>query len=113
MNHASLSPSFKMALPSPQTVETLVNYMAIGTAVCGSIGSLSALGVDYLHRRVRAKAAEYAASNDFRLLREDALESRETFNKFLVEYRQDHSQIRENHLDMCQRVSKLEAKIHG
>jgi hypothetical protein len=113
MNNASLSPFPKMALPSPQTLDILLNYMAIGSALCGAVGSATALGVDFLRRRVRAKASEYAASNDFKLLRENLLDSREVFDKFLVEYRSDHSRIQDNHLDMCQRVSKLEAKIHG
>jgi hypothetical protein len=113
MTHASLFPVTKMLPNPPPSVDNILNYLTIGSMLCGAIGSTTALGVDFIRRRVRAKASEYAASNDFKLLREDLLESHETFSKFLVEYRQDHSQIQANHLDMCQRVSKLEARIHG
>lgn len=102
-----------MALPSPQTLDILINYMAIGSALCGAVGSATALGVDFLRRRVRAKASEYAASNDFKLLREDLIDSHQDFQKFVEEYRGDRAQNNANHLDICQRVSKLEAKIHG
>ena len=102
-----------MALPSSQTLDVLLNYMPIGSALCGAIGSVTALGVDFLRRRVRAKASEYAASNDFKLLREDLIESHQDFQKFIEEYRDDRAQNHANHLDICQRVAKLEAKIHG
>lgn len=113
MTHALPSPTLKMALPSPQTIDNLLNYMAIGSALCGAIGSLSALGVDFLRRRVRAKAAEYAASTDFKLLREDLIETHGDIQEFVKEYRADRVQNQNNHLDICQRVAKLEAKIHG
>lgn len=113
MTKSSSLPLVSMSPPPPFSVGNIIDYITIGSAICGAIGSATALGVDFLRRRVRAKASEYAASNDFKLLRENLLDSREVFDKFLVEYRSDHSRIQDNHLDMCQRVSKLEAKIHG
>jgi hypothetical protein len=101
-----------MVNPSSLSIENLVGYITIGGAVCAAIGSGTSLAVDFMRRRVRAKASEYAASNDFRMLREDMLESRDVFSKFLVEYREDHSRIQSNHLDMCQRVARLEAKTN-
>lgn len=113
MNYASLPSVLKMPIPTPHSLEDLVSYMAIGSALCGAIGSLSALGVDFLRRRVRAKAAEYAASSDFKLLREDLIETHGDLQEFIQEYRSDRTQNQRNHLDICQRVSKLEAKINA
>jgi hypothetical protein len=100
-----------MAIP-PTSIDIALDYLAIGSALCGAIGSGTALGVDFLRRRVRAKAAEYAASSDFKLLREDLIETHGDLQEFIKEYRGDRLKIQENHLDICQRVTRLEAKIH-
>jgi hypothetical protein len=110
MHYLSSSPTLKMALPSLQTIDNLLNYVTIGSALCGAIGSMSALGVDYLRRRVRAKAAEYAASTDFKLLREDLIETHGDLQEFINEYRADRTQNQKNHLEISQRVARLEAK---
>jgi hypothetical protein len=111
MTQSSSFPLVSMSPPPPFSVGNIIDYITIGSAICGAIGSATALSVDFMRRRVRAKASEYAASNDFKLLREDLLDSRETFNRFLIEYRSDHSQIQTNHLDMVQRVTRLEVKF--
>lgn len=101
-----------MPTPPPSQLGLLIEYLMAGSAICGAIGSVTALGVDFVRRRVRAKAAEYAASNDFRLLRSDLIETHESFQGFLKEYRDDRTQSQANHLELCQRVARLEAKIH-
>lgn len=109
MNSCLTFPSKAMVLTSSQ-IEAIINYLGAASIVCGGIGSLSALGVDFVRRRVRAKASEYAASNDFKLLRSDLIESHDEFQLFLKEYRDDRRQAQANHLDLCQRVARLEVK---
>lgn len=46
-------------------VDDIVQMVAIVGTASGTVGSLSALVVDFYRRRVRAKAAEYAAASDF------------------------------------------------
>ncbi|MGL5064030.1 MAG: hypothetical protein ACRC62_28925 [Microcoleus sp.] len=111
MTQNLLSESIAMSLPSPSRIDDLLNYLTLGSMLCGVIGSAAALGVDFLRRRVRGKAAEYAASHDFKLLRSDLIENHDSFREFLKEYRSDRAQYREDHLELCQRVAKVEAKI--
>ncbi|MGL5063456.1 MAG: hypothetical protein ACRC62_26030 [Microcoleus sp.] len=110
MNNYPLLYRKTMAL-SPSQIEALVNYLGAASVVCGGIGSLSALGVDFMRRRVRAKAAEYAASNAFTILREDQNETHGVLQEFIKEYRIDRQKQREENLELVQRVAKLEAKI--
>lgn len=109
----SFSTPFYPSMSIPITsIDHLVDYLAIGSALCGAIGSCTALGVDFLRRRVRAKASEYAASSDFKLLREDLIETNGALQEFIKEYRGDRAQNQENHLEVCQRVARLEARKH-
>jgi hypothetical protein len=106
------SPQISMASPlPPQSLENLLNYLSLASVACGAIGSISALGVDFLRRRVSAKAAEYAASNDFKMLRADLIETHGDLQNFVQEYRQDRTIQQRNYVDMCERVARLEAKI--
>lgn len=112
MLSATSPPQVLMASPiPPQSLENLLNYLSVASVACGAIGSISALGVDFLRRRVRAKAAEYAASNDFKMLREDLIETHGDLQAFVQEYRQDRAIQQRNYVDMCERVARLEAKI--
>jgi hypothetical protein len=102
-----------MPIPPPAQLDALLNYLTLGSALCGAIGSISALGVDFVRRRVRSKAAEYAASNDFKLLRKNLIETHGDLQEFIREYRGDRLQYQSDHLDTCQRLAKLEAKPNG
>ncbi len=98
-------------IPPVLTIDNILNYLSLASVACGAIGSVSALGVDFVRRRVRAKAAEYAASNDFKMLRADLIETHGDLQRFIDEYRQDRAVNQRNYVDMCERVARLEAKI--
>lgn len=96
--------------PSPQIVDNFLTYLSLASATCGVVGSFSALGVDFVRRRVRAKAAEYAASTDFKLLREDLIETHSSLQDFIREYRIDREVQQKSYVETCERLARLEAK---
>jgi hypothetical protein len=104
MLSATSPPQVSMASPiPPQSLENLLNYLSVASVACGAIGSISALGVDFLRRRVRAKAAEYAAENAFSQVVSSVSHLQETLDRH-IQTSQD------NHSELSQRVSRLEGR---
>lgn len=93
------SQSKKMSL----SLDTIVQIVGTVSAVSGLAGSGSALVVDFYRRRIRSKAADYAAQNDFARIGHAVELLQTTLENHVVKAASNHSEI-------CQRVSHLEGR---
>ena len=86
-----------------QSIDTLIEIIAAVSTASSLAGGGTALIVDFFRRRVRAKAADYAAQNDFKRI-ENAVELLQTTLE-------SHSaKSASNHSDISQRVARLEGR---
>ena len=86
-----------------QSINTLLEIVGAVSAASGLAGSGTALAVDFIRRRVRAKAADYAAKSDFARIG-NAVELLQT----TLENHSAKSAI--NHSEISQRVARLEGQ---
>ena len=93
------SQPLKMAQP----IDTVIEVIAAVSAVSGIAGSGSALVVDFFRRRVRAKAADYAAQDDFKRIGNAVELLQSTLEKHSAKSAINHSEI-------SQRVARLEGQ---
>lgn len=93
------SQSLKMSQP----IATVLEVIAAISALSSLAGGGSALIVDFFRRRVRAKAADYAAQNDFKRLGNAVELLQSTLEKHSAKSAINHSEI-------SQRVARLEGQ---
>jgi hypothetical protein len=86
-----------------QSLDNLVQIVGAVSAFSGLSGSMSALVVDFFRRRVRAKAADYAAQNDFARIGNAVALLQTTIDRHIITSASQHSEV-------CQRVARLEGK---
>lgn len=88
---------------APQSLDLFIQIVGSASALSGLVGSGSALVVDFYRRRVRAKAAEYAAADAFSQVTTSVSHLQETLERHM-ETSQD------NYVEMSQRVARLEGR---
>ena len=86
-----------------QPIDTIFEIVAAVSAVSGVAGSGSALIVDFFRRRVRAKAADYAAQDDFKRIGNAVELLQSTLDDLSAKSTVNHSEI-------SQRVARLEGQ---
>ncbi len=84
-------------------LDDLVQMASLMATIAGTVGSGSALFVDFTRRRIRAKTAEYAAASDFSRITNAVDLLQNTLESHVDKTAQNHSEI-------CQRVSHLEGR---
>jgi hypothetical protein len=86
-----------------QNASSLLEIVSLASAAAGLVGSASALAVDFMRRQVKAKAAEYAAKDAFAgIVRSSSL--------LQLTLEAHIKTSAENHLVICQRITRLETK---
>lgn len=88
------------------TLNDLIDLAPLLFTIAGAIGSTSALVVDFMRRRVRSKAAEYAARDDFQRISNGVAILQDTIEKQIAVSNQNHTAILE-------RVAHLEGRFNS
>lgn len=85
-------------------LDDLIQAVSLMSTVAGIIGSASALIVDFVRRRIRAKTAAYAAQDEFKRITSLVLVLQTTVETQIKSENLHHAEIRE-------RVARLEGQI--
>ena len=91
------------SLEMSQPINVILEIIAAVSAVSSLAGGSTALVVDFFRRRVRAKAADYAAKSDFTRIGNAVELLQSTIEKHSAQSAINHSEI-------CQRVARLEGQ---
>lgn len=94
----------KMEQVNGLTLDELIDIAIKMSTITTIASSFIALSVDFVRRRVRAKAAEYAAENDFNRLSNAVTLLQATLDSQV-------NRTASNHVEMCQRVAHLEGRV--
>jgi hypothetical protein len=85
------------------TLERLIEMIGLLGMFSSTVGGGTALLVDFYRRRVRSKAAEYAAASDFSRITNAVNLLQSTLERHM-------DKTTQNHYEVCQRVAHLEGR---
>jgi hypothetical protein len=85
-----------------QNAASLIEIVSIASGASGIVGGMSTLVVDVIRRQVKAKASEYAAKDAFQNIVKSANLLQFTLDSHI-------KQTAENHIVLCERITRLEA----